>query len=116
MENIIILAVLLVAVAVGLFRAGKHFHGGGCCGSGSHTIRVKKELTQPKIGEIVLKIQGMHCENCQARVENAINHLDGVACLVDLKKQTATVSYSRAVSEEELRRIVENLGYQVENP
>lgn len=113
MENTIILAVLLVVVAAGLLRARKHFRGGGCCGSGSSTIRVKKELTQPKIGEKVLKIQGMHCENCQARVENAINHLDGAACLVDLKKQTATVSYSREVSEEELRSIVENLGYRV---
>lgn len=113
MGDILIIAILLVVVVLALLRTKKHFKGGGCCGSGSNTVRLKKKLTDPKIGEIHLTVEGMHCENCQARVENALNRLDGVACIVNLKKKTAVVSYSRPVAAELLRETVEKLGYQV---
>lgn len=112
MENMIIVVVLLAAVVLAAVRVKKHAKG-GCCGSGSKTIRVHKELNAPKLGEVVLHIEGMHCENCQARVENVLNNLDGVACIVDLKAKTATVSYSREISVEELRDRVEKLDYKV---
>ena len=113
MENAIIIVILLVIIVLALLRAGKHFKGGGCCGSGSNTIRSHKKLTEPKIGEKVLIVEGIHCENCQARVENAINRLDGVVCKVNLKKKTATVSYSTEVSDGLLKETVEKLGYTV---
>lgn len=111
MENVVIIAALLVALVLALRHGKKHFSGGGCCGSGSNTIRTKKTLTEPEIGRMVLRVEGMHCENCQARVENALNRLDGVACLVDLRKKTATVRYSRPVTLEELCQPLEKLGY-----
>ena len=113
MENAIIIAILLVVVAVALLRVKKHFKGGGCCGSGSTTVRSRKKLDAPKIGEMTLHIEGMHCENCQNRVEHALNRLDGVVCRVDLKKKTAVVSYSRPVSQEEVKAIVEKLDFTV---
>ncbi|MBQ8507050.1 MAG: heavy-metal-associated domain-containing protein [Clostridia bacterium] len=113
MENVIIIAILVVVIAVAVLRARKHFKGGGCCGSGSNTIRSKKELTEPKLGEKILTVEGMHCENCQARVENILNRMDGVACRVNLKKKTAVVSYSTEVSDEVLKEAVEKLGYSV---
>ena len=113
MENAVILVILLIVFVLALLRAKKHFKGGGCCGSGSTTIRDKKSLTAPKIGEKVLTIEGMHCENCEIRVENALNRLDNVACKVNLKKKTATVSYSAEVSDNLLRETVERMGYQV---
>ena len=113
MENYIIIGILLVILVFAVLRAKKHFKGGGCCGSGSNTIRDKKSLTAPKIGEKVLTIEGMHCENCEIRVENALNRLDGVACKVNLKKKTAVVSYSEEISDELLKETVERLGYQV---
>lgn len=112
MENAIIIAILVVVVVIALLRAKKHFRG-GCCGSGGNTIRSKKALTQPKLGEKVLTVEGMHCENCQARVENALNRLDGVVCKVNLRKKTATVSYSVPVSDEQLKAPLEKLGYMV---
>lgn len=111
MENVVILVALLVVLVLALRHGKKHFSGGGCCGSGSNTIRTKKTLTEPEIGRLVLRVEGMRCENCQARVENALNRLEGVACLVDLRKKTATVRYSRPVNAEELCRILEKLGY-----
>lgn len=113
MENAIIIIVLLVILVLALLRAKKHFKSGGCCGSGSNTIRSKKKLTEPKLGEKVLTVEGMHCENCEIRVENALNRLDGVVCKVNLRKKTATVSYSAEVSDDLLKKAVENMGYKV---
>lgn len=113
MENFIIILILALVVFLGLRHARKHFRGGGCCGSGSNTIRSHKELTQPQLGEKQLTVQGMHCENCQARVENALNRLDGVACTVNLRKKTATVRYSTPVPDDLLKQTVESLGYSV---
>lgn len=112
MENTIIIGILLLVLVLALLRMKKHFKG-GCCGSGSTTVRSHKKLSEPKLGEKVLTVEGLHCENCQARVENALNRLDGVVCKVSLKKKTATVSYSTEVSETELKQIVEKMGYKV---
>lgn len=113
MENYIIIGILLIIVLIAIFRAKKHFKGGGCCGSGSSTIKSKKTLTEPKLGERILNIEGMHCENCQTRIENALNRLDGVVCSVNLRRKIATVSYSTEVSDANLKEIVENLGFTV---
>lgn len=58
------IAVLLAVLAFAILRAKMHFKGGGCCGSGSNSFRDKKALTAPKIGETVLTVEGIHCENC----------------------------------------------------
>lgn len=113
MENILLIILLLAVVALAVARSIKHFRGGGCCGSGGKTIRSRKKLTAPKIGEKTLVIDGMHCENCQARVENGLNRLDGVSAIVHLHKKTATVSYSQEVSDALLKETVEKLGYSV---
>lgn len=109
----ILIGILAVVIVVSVVHSRKHFKGGGCCGSGSNTIRDKKTLTGPKIGEKVMVIEGMHCENCEIRVENALNRLDGVACKVNLKKKTATVSYSKELSDDLLKETVERMGYKV---
>lgn len=113
MENVLIIGILLVVVVLAVLRARKHFKGGGCCGSGGNVIRDRKTLTQPVIGEKTLVIQGMSCENCEIRVENALNRLDGVAAHVSFKKKRAVVSYSQMVDEKLLKQTVERLGYQV---
>lgn len=113
MENYIIIGILLVIIVIAVFRAVKHFKGGGCCGSGGNTIRDKKKLTDPKMGEKVMRIEGMHCENCEIRVENALNRLDGVACKVSWRKKTAVVSFSAEVADELLKATVEKMGYKV---
>ncbi len=113
MENVIIIVVIAAVIILGLMQARKHFSGGGCCGSGSTIIRSKKTLIEPKLGEKRLVVEGMHCENCEIRVENALNRLDGAACKVDLKKKTATVSYSKEIPDQVLRETVEKMGYKV---
>lgn len=113
MSDYIIIGILLAIIVIAILKAKKHLKGGGCCGSGSKTIRDKKTLTAPKLGEKTLVIEGLHCENCEIRVENALNRLEGVACKVSWKKKTAVVSYSVEVTDELLKDTVECMGYQV---
>ncbi len=61
----------------------------------------------------VITINGMSCEHCQARVEKALNALDGVAAKVDLKKKTATVILKAEVNDEVLKNAVKEAGYDV---
>lgn len=112
MVDFVIAAIILIMLVFAILRIKKHFKG-GCCGSGSNTIRDKKTLTEPKLGEVILTVDGMSCENCAIRLENALNRLDGVLCKVNLKKKTATVSYSNNISDELLRETVEKLGFTV---
>lgn len=113
MGNVIILAILLVMVVLALNSGRKHFKGsGGCCGGGGEE-RPHKKLEEPAVGQRVLSVEGMHCESCQARIEKAIDRLDGVVCKTNLHKKTATVTYSQPVSDDTLKEIVEKLGYRV---
>lgn len=60
-----------------------------------------------------IKIEGMHCPHCSARVTNAFA-ADGIECKVDLGAGTATVSGDEAkLSDAALRDIVEALGFDV---
>lgn len=113
MENYIIIGVLVLVVAVAILRAVKHFKGGGCCGSGGNSIRIKKTLDAPEIGRKTMTIEGMTCENCEIRVENILNRFDGVAASVSWRKKKAVIAYSAAVSDDALRTAVEKMGYKV---
>lgn len=113
MENYIIIGILLLIVVVAVLRAVKHFRGGGCCGSGSNTIRIRKSLDAPQIGQKTMTIAGMTCQNCEIRVENVLNRLEHVAASVSWKKGRAVVAYSAEVDNDVLRTTVEKLGYKV---
>ena len=56
-------------------------------------------------------IEGMMCMHCSGRVEKALNALDGVTATVDLAAKTATVTGD--VTDEVLRKTVEDAGYKV---
>ena len=113
MGNVIMIAILLVMVVLAVNSGRKHFKGsGGCCGGGGEE-RPHKKLEEPAVGQRVLSVEGMHCESCQARIEKAIDRLDGVVCKTNLHKKTATVTFSQPVSDDTLKEIVEKLGYRV---
>lgn len=112
MQDLIIVVVLPVVLLAAAGRIKKHFRG-GCCGSGSRTIRDKKTLTDPVIGVRLLTVEGMQCENCAIRVENALNRLEGALCRVDLRRKTAAVSFSAPIPDALLKETVEKLGYRV---
>lgn len=61
--------------------------------------------------EMTLKITGMTCASCVARVEKRLNKLDGVSASVNLPLEIATVTLSADVPAETLIAQVEKAGY-----
>ncbi len=61
--------------------------------------------------EMRIRINGMSCSHCQARVEKGLSELDGVTSVrVDLPTGTATVVGE--VTEDLLRTALDDLGYE----
>jgi len=63
----------------------------------------------------VLNVNGMSCSHCVTAITSAVEGLDGVTdVIVDLGAKTVTVEYnSEKVSLGELRRVIEEEGYDV---
>jgi Cu+-exporting ATPase len=59
-----------------------------------------------------LDLRGMSCASCAARVEGALNRLDGVRAAVNFPLERAHVQHESAVSAGDLIRAVESTGYQ----
>ena len=60
-----------------------------------------------------IHIEGMSCMHCSARVEKALNALDGVQAKVDLEKKLALVQLTKDVPDDTLQKAVEDAGYEV---
>lgn len=60
-----------------------------------------------------LTIEGMMCGHCAAHVERALNALPGVQAKVDLAHKTAVVQAAQEVSDEVLKKAVQEAGYEV---
>ncbi len=62
--------------------------------------------------EIILKVEGMMCVHCKARVEKALLAVPGTATVtVDLETKTASVKGS--ASRDALEKAVTDAGYEV---
>lgn len=61
----------------------------------------------------IIKIGGMSCAHCQARVEKALNAIAGVDAKVDLKKEQAVVYLEKDLEDEKLKEAVTEAGYEV---
>ena len=115
MANIIICAVIVLVCVPGIYSYVKKLSH-GCCGGSSDTVKRQKpedmDLSHyPFCYE--LKIDGMTCKNCAARIENAFNGTGDYYAVVKLNKRTATIHAKAETPETELRRIVAKCGYSV---
>ena len=63
--------------------------------------------------KIKLKIEGMSCGHCSARVEQALNSIEGITAKVDLQKKEALVESDQPIDRALLVEAVDNAGYQV---
>lgn len=111
MENYVIIAIIAVAVIIGIIFTIKHFKGeGGCCGGGSY--RPKRKRLKKVLYKRTFKVEGMHCENCKGRVEEVVNDIDGASGRVDLKSGILTVSYDRDIGDEVIITRILRAGYK----
>ena len=64
--------------------------------------------------EKTMKIEGMMCMHCEARVKKTLEAIDGVSeALVSHESGTAKITLSKDVSDDELRAAIENQDYTV---
>ena len=112
MENYIIIGMIAVIVVIAVISSIKHFKGeGGCCGGGSYKPK-KKKLKGIKYQK-AFRVDGMSCEHCKRRVEEAVNDIKGVSGKVNLKKGELTVSYAEELSDDMIKAKIEKAGYTV---
>ena len=61
-------------------------------------------------------VEGMMCEHCKARVEKALSEVEGVlSANVSLEEKKASVELEKEVSDEVLKKAVEDAGYTVKD-
>lgn len=97
LKDAIVILILVVAVIIGVLYIRKHFKGkSGCCGSGSNYISKKK--LKKVISKKKFVVEGMTCENCEARVLRYVNDIEGAVGKINLKKKELIVSMEREIA------------------
>ena len=88
----------------------------GCCGAGGDDEKIpepKADLTEYKY-KYTVKIGGMSCKNCSAKIENSLSRKDGLYAKADFKSGITEIYSNVPVSEFTIRQTVVGLGYSVE--
>ncbi len=83
--------------------------------SDKHDKKIKhKSGKEEKTMEKIIKIEGMTCPHCEARVKKVLEELDGVIeAVVSHKKGTAVVKLSFPVANNVLAEVIADNGYKV---
>ncbi|MBR4541345.1 MAG: heavy metal translocating P-type ATPase [Lachnospiraceae bacterium] len=77
-------------------------------------IKAKTNKTEEKTMTKTLKVEGMMCEHCEARVKKALEAVAGVeSAVADHNANTAVVTLNADVSEDVLKKAVEDQDYKV---
>lgn len=93
-------------------EAGRHFADGERSAADEKKEN-KKENQEEKTMKKTMKIEGMMCGHCTGRVEKVLNALEGVKAKVSLEDKAAYLVIDGDVSDEVLKKTVEDEGYQV---
>ena len=81
---------------------------------GAHPVSDNNKLEVSPVNEITLKVQGMMCAHCEARVKKCLEEIPGVAsAAVSHEAGTAVVTLSENVAEDVLKGAVTAQGYEV---
>ena len=64
--------------------------------------------------ELVINVEGMHCEGCENRIKNAIKEIDGIE-EVNANHETGIVNVivKKSVNEKERKDTIEDIGFEV---
>ncbi len=80
----------------------------------NNEIKIQSKEKEKSKMEITLKIEGMMCPHCEARVKKVLEELPEVSqAVVSHEKGTAVVTLEKELSKEVLKNTVESQGYTV---
>lgn len=112
MTNVIVIAILAVILIFAVRASIRHFRGeGGCCGGSTYKAHPKR--LEHVIETKTFSVEGMSCQHCVNRVMDAVNSIDGVSGVVNLKKGQVTVSKDRPIDDVVILQAIEKAGYTV---
>lgn len=64
--------------------------------------------------EITIKVEGMVCNGCENRVQNALKTIDGVEDVIaNYKEGTVVVHLKEEVTEDIIKEKIEDIGFEV---
>ncbi|AEE96452.1 heavy-metal-associated domain-containing protein [Mahella australiensis] len=67
------------------------------------------------MAQMVFSVKGMSCDHCVKNIEKAVKTLDGVDDVrADLDTKKVTVKYSGDVNGEDIKKAINDAGYNVE--
>ncbi len=72
-----------------------------------------QEEKENQVMKKTMKIEGMMCPHCVARVTNVLNKMEGVSAQVSLDDKAAYITAEEGVTDEMLRKMVTDVGYTV---
>lgn len=115
--TILIVCVLAVVAFITIRNYRKQLNE-GCCGAGGDAGPGEKvepvdkdESHYPYIARV--SIEGMHCDNCVRKVENAVNRIDGAWAKVDLPSHSAKVLLKDRKLQTQVRMAISNNDFTV---
>ncbi|WP_313957909.1 heavy metal translocating P-type ATPase [Aliarcobacter butzleri] len=80
----------------------------------SKNLLEKNNISKGDKMEKILKVDGMTCGHCKARVEKVVSAIDGVDSVeVDLASKNVTVKMSKDISEQTLSDVIVDAGYEI---
>ena len=76
----------------------------------------KKEKVDSNKGKVELYVPGIHCKNCQKKIEKNISFEKGITDLeVDLENKTVVINYKKDKTDiKKIQMAFEKLGYETE--
>lgn len=115
--SLILLILLILLVCYAVFRSVRRFRkGNACCGEQAEDVKRidvedKNKRHYPFLAEA--GITGMTCSNCAAKVENALNSLNGIWATVRIDTQKAVIRGKQPIEEAQIRKAVHHAGYGI---
>ena len=79
-----------------------------------NTFKVYKNTKDLEKMETIIKIDGMMCPHCEARVKNALELLNGVTEVIpDHTKKNAVIKHNKEIPFDTFKKVIEEQGYNV---
>lgn len=114
-QNMGVIAVLLVIVALAVYGTVKRIrYGSACCGTkdpAEKKVRVPDRDKDHYPYRYLLSVDGMHCSNCARRIENAFNRTEGRWASADVGKKEVRLLSKHEEKERDLADITGSAGY-----
>ena len=115
--DIILVLIVIIILIFALKGSMKHFNGeGACCGGNvNNKVKVDDKNISHYPYTITVYTEGMKCDGCKLKVENALNAKNGIYATANYHKNIVKVHMKENLSDEIITKVVEEVGYRVKS-